>query len=149
MRFALIVALLAATGCGKDIGDACILSSDCDPNGTQFCDTSGPSGGYCTVLGCDVGTCPGDSKCIRFFTGSFENRLCAEAKDCSLDELCANTGHCVPRSSEIRYCMATCSGPDDCRDGYECRDADLQIDHGGEPIDTGNVRFCAPAPTTP
>ncbi len=148
MRIALIACVLAATGCGKDIGDSCIVNSDCDPNGTRYCDTSSPEG-YCTVQGCDVDTCPDDSKCVRFFTGTFENRLCQNNADCSsLDELCSNTGHCVPRSSEVRYCMAPCSDNSDCRDKYECRDADLQKSHGGEPIDKGKdpVKFCAPAP---
>ncbi len=145
MRFALLfVALLSATGCGKDIGDSCIISSDCDPNGTRYCDTSSKEG-YCTIQGCDVGTCPGDSKCIRFFTGNFENRPCADQSECSLDELCSLEGRCVPRSSELRYCMATCSSNGDCRDSYECRGTDLQIEHGGEPIDSGSVKFCAPA----
>ena len=144
MRFALFVALLLATGCGKDIGDSCIISSDCDPNGTRYCDISSKEG-YCTIQGCDVDTCPGSSKCIRFFTGNFENRVCGAQSECTLDELCSNTGRCVPRSSEVRYCMATCSDSSDCRSGYECRTADLQVDHGGEPIDPGSVKFCAPS----
>ena len=144
MRFAIFVALLSATGCGKDIGDSCIISSDCDPNGTRYCDISSKEG-YCTIQGCDVDTCPGSSKCIRFFTGNFENRVCGAQSECTLDELCSNTGRCVPRSSEVRYCMATCSDSSDCRSGYECRTADLQVDHGGEPIDPGSVKFCAPS----
>lgn len=142
MRFALLAAVIAATGCGKDIGDSCIISSDCDPGGTQICDTSSPEG-YCTVQGCDVDTCPDEAVCVRFFTGSFENRDCSQ---CSLDELCSNTGHCVPRSAEVRYCMAGCSDNGDCRDGYECRDSTLQQAHGGEPIKSASLKFCAPAP---
>jgi len=144
MRFA-FVAVILLSACGKDIGDSCIVSSDCDPNGERYCDISSPEG-YCTVQGCDVDTCPDDSKCIRFFTGNFENRLCGGQDDCTLDELCSNTGHCVPRSSEVRYCMATCSDNSDCRDDYECRTSDLQIEHGGQPIDSGSIKFCAPAP---
>ena len=76
--------------------------------------------------------------------------------DCSLDELCALTGHCVPRSSEVRYCMKKCSQDSDCRDGYECRDLVKMTAHGGEPvlspgtpIDDSSPRFCAIAPATP
>ncbi len=151
MRSLLFVGFLLATGCGKDIGDSCIISSDCDPNGERYCDISSKEG-YCTILGCDYDTCPEDSACIRFFTGSFENLPCDEQKDCSLDELCSLKGNCVPRSSELRYCMATCGDNGDCRDGYECRNLDLQISHGGEPvlapgvaIDSHAPRFCAPA----
>ena len=49
---ALGLAMLLASACGRDIGDECQTSVDCDPNGTRACDLSQP-GGYCTVLGCD------------------------------------------------------------------------------------------------
>jgi hypothetical protein len=152
---------VAASACGKEIGDSCILGSDCSPNGDRVCLCSYCSGaiqtdanrGYCTVLGCDVSTCPQEAACVRFFTGSFENRMCTVQADCSLDELCAINGHCVPRASEVRYCMKTCSSNGDCRDGYECRDLAKMKDHGGEPVlepgtpvDEHAPKFCAAMP---
>jgi hypothetical protein len=152
---------LALSGCGKEIGDECVIDSDCDPNGQRDCDSSQQPGGYCTIQGCDYNTCPEDSACIRFFIGGFNNRPCdhkTEDKpdgtdDCSLDELCSLEDLCVPRSSESRYCMATCGDDGDCRDGYECRDLDLMRAHGGEPvlspgspIDDSDVKFCAVKP---
>lgn len=157
MRSALFVAAAAlsvlAAGCGKEIGDSCIIDSDCDPNGLRDCDTSQDEG-YCTIQGCDYNTCPEDSACIRFFTGGFSNRPCANQGECSLDELCSLEGLCVPRSSEARYCMATCGDDSDCRDGYECRDLDLMIAHGGEPVLSSGTaitestapKFCAAEP---
>lgn len=155
MRSPLLVACLLATiatGCGKEIGDQCIISSDCSTSGDRVCDPSS-KGGYCTIQGCDYNTCPSEAACIRFFTGTFENRLCATPSECSLDELCSLEGHCVPRSSEVRYCMRACDNNSDCRDGYECRDIDLMMQHGGEPvlapgvtIDSSAPKFCAPAP---
>lgn len=149
---------LVAVGCGKEIGDECIIASDCSPNGDRQCDTSS-AGGYCTVQGCDYNTCPEEAVCIRFFTGHFENRCCGDDCDpatkvtCSLDELCSLEGHCVPRSAEIRYCMRRCDSNDDCRDGYECRDLELMKAYGGEPvlapgatIDPNGPKFCAAAP---
>ena len=151
MRSLLVAIALLAGACGKNIGDSCIISSDCDPNGTRYCDVSSKSG-YCTILGCDYNTCPDSAACIRFFTGSFENRACMTNDQCTLDELCSLEGHCVPRSSEVRYCMATCGSNGDCRDGYECRDLELMIEHGGEPVlapgvavDESAPKFCAPA----
>lgn len=155
----IIIALLALTsGCGKEIGDECVVASDCSPNGDRQCDQSS-NGGYCTIQGCDYNTCPEEAACIRFFTGSFSNLTCDPATedlatdDCNLDELCALTGFCVPRSAEVRYCMRRCDSNDDCRDGYECRDLDLMIEHGGEPvlapgveIDSSAPKFCAPSP---
>jgi hypothetical protein len=161
MKSVLVLALaLLAAGCGKSIGDACIVSSDCSTDGSRLCDSSsGAKGGYCTIQGCDYNTCPGEAACIRFFTGSFENRPCdpnTEKKttfDCSLDELCNLEGHCVPRSSEVRYCMLKCSTTGDCRSGYECRNLDLMRMHGGEPVlapgvavDSSAPNFCATAP---
>ena len=153
MRFAVVVALAAlAVGCGKEIGDACIASSDCSPNGDRQCDLSQHEG-YCTVEGCDYATCPEEAACIRFFTGQFENRECQSNLDCSLDELCNLTNHCVPRNAEERYCMKTCDSDDDCRDGYECRDLEKMKRHGGEPVLEGGARpdedspkFCAATP---
>jgi hypothetical protein len=174
-RFVLVLGLLAMLtvlgACGREIGDGCTQSTDCDPNGERICDPASV-GGYCTIQGCDVSTCPGDSACIRFFTGSFSNKECDHdpenpadpsqpARLCSLDELCALNDHCVARSSEVRFCMRECGSNDDCRgdendDGvsdYECRDLELMKAHGGEPVlDTGAVvderspKFCAAAP---
>lgn len=184
-RLALLAtaALFAALsgGCGKEIGDSCVLSTDCSPNGDRICvcsncttSTEGTSDeGYCTVQGCDYSTCPQESACIRFFTGEFtapndasnHPKTClpegspvtfdpAENIECTLDELCAIDGQCVPRSSEVRYCMRTCESDGDCRDGFECRDFDLMKAHGGEavlapgvPVDESHSpKFCAAKP---
>jgi hypothetical protein len=166
-RFVLVSSLLAVLAvvgaCGKEIGDACVISTDCDPNGERLCDPAS-IGGYCTIQGCDVSTCPGESVCIRFFSGGFSNKECNHTNPgnaCSFDELCALDDHCVARSSEVRFCMRKCGSNDDCRgdendDGisdYECRDLDKMVLHGGEPVlDPGEVvdarapKFCAAAP---
>lgn len=151
----LALALIAGVGCSKEIGDSCVVSTDCDPNGQRLCDLSQKEG-YCTIMGCDYSTCPEESACIRFFSGSFANKPCTAATataDCSLDELCSLTEQCVPRTAESRYCMRTCESDGDCRDGYECRDLELMRAHGGEPvlapgvpIDKNAPRFCAIAP---
>jgi hypothetical protein len=174
MRSALLFVSIgfALAGCGKEIGDACLNDSECDPNGQRDCDRS-QDDGYCTIQGCDYNSCPEDSACIRFFTGGFTNRPCyhttedrVDEKDvdedgnkteildaCSLDELCSLEDLCVPRSSESRYCMATCSDNGDCRDGYECRTIELMRAHGGEPVlepgdvvDESSPKFCAQQP---
>ncbi len=155
----LLLVLLAAVGCGKEIGDACIVSSDCATDGTRICDiASSEPDGYCTIMGCDYDTCPSEATCVRFFTGGFTNKPCdpqtenISTDDCSLDELCSLEGLCVPRSAEIRYCMRTCSSQGDCRDGYECRNLTLMIAHGGEPVlapgdvvNSSSPNFCAPS----
>jgi len=185
MRYRMILLLLFVAlpgvllaACGKEIGDACVFSSDCSPNGDRQCIDPNLNGGYCSIQGCDYSTCPGEAVCVRFFTGSFSNKPCDPAKlpeecaldatnCCSLDELCGISneeigGNCVPRSSEVRYCMRSCGSDGDCRDGYECRDFDKMRTHGGEPvlapikdkdgqvipapIDDTSPKFCALAP---
>ncbi len=155
-----IIIAAAAVGCGKEIGDACVVSTDCDPSGTRLCDPPpGSKEGYCTIQGCDYNTCPEEAECVRFFTGEIQNTTCdytTEGKtsfDCSLDELCDLNDHCVPRASEVRYCMRKCESNGDCRDGYECRTLDLMMAHGGEPVlapgvtvDASAPKFCAAKP---
>jgi hypothetical protein len=163
MRFGLVLiiaSLVALAACGKEIGDECIISADCSPNGDRQCDIATMPGGYCTIQGCDLNTCPSEATCVRFFTGNFSNRPCDPTLEdrgedkCSLDELCSLAGKCVPRSSEIRFCMRLCDSNSDCRDGFECRDVELMKEHGGEPVlpagqvvDDKAPKFCALAPS--
>ncbi len=182
-RHVLLVALAglaaagALVGCGKQIGDACTLATDCSPNGDRICQCSNCTGddptgdssnGYCTIMGCDFGTCPDEAVCVSFFTGGFENpvndmgmrKMCGPnvpvdlQVTCSVDELCALSGECVPRSSEIRYCMLKCDSSGDCRDNFECRDQTLMMEHGGQPVPAPDMaldpnhlqKFCAAKP---
>ena len=161
LRFLALAALLATTAaCDEEIGDECSLSSDCSPQGDRICDVSSP-GGYCTIIGCDYGTCPDEAVCVRFYSVSDSDRTCDArmediadgVDDCTADELCTLTGTCVPRTAEIRFCMRKCSRNGDCRDEYECRDEELMRAHGGEPVPPPGEglgddlqRFCAVAP---
>jgi len=157
MRLSLVCLVLliggVTAGCGQEIGDSCIVSSDCSIDGTRVCDNT-PKDGYCTIAGCDYDTCPQEAVCVRFFSGGFANKPCGVQADCSLDELCSLDMQCVPRSAETRFCMKKCGQTSDCRDGYECRDFALMITHGGEPVlAPGDVldassapAFCASAP---
>ena len=160
---AVVVSLLALalSGCGDEIGDACQISSDCSQAGDRICDSSSQSPeGYCTIPGCDVGTCPEGSVCIRFFGGVTNTTAPCDPRtedrttdDCPPDDLCTLAGTCVPRTAETRFCMKTCDDGGDCRDKYECRDEALMREHGGEPVpEPGEAlgddlqAFCAAAP---
>jgi len=140
--------------CGHKIGDECNIASDCEQDGTRVCDNFS-SGGYCTIQGCDFGTCPSEATCVRFFPG-LENAQSCKNPDgnpdqslCTSDQICTVLSECAPRSIEQRFCMATCSSDGDCRDGYECRHVGNV--HGGEPVPdpndnsatVPNVSFCA------
>lgn len=155
-----VVSVVAGAGCADEIGDECSLSSDCAADGSRFCDNTQPSG-YCTVVGCDYNTCPEESECVRFFTGSFANRTCDPSTEdlgtdmCAPDEVCAIDGRCAPSASELRFCMRKCSDNGDCRSGYECRTLELMRSHGGEPVVAPGEtlgdnpdKFCAEAPAT-
>jgi hypothetical protein len=156
--FALLLALSGALACGEQIGDSCTLSSDCSPQGDRICDVNSP-GGYCTIIGCDVGTCPEESVCVRFYPVTDSNRSCdpqtedRTTNDCSADEVCTFSNTCAPRNAEVRYCMLKCGGNGDCREHYECRDETLMREHGGEPVPepgepagSNTTSFCAAEP---
>ena len=152
----LSLAWLASTaGCGHNIGDPCSVNIDCSTAGDRFCDTAS-IGGYCTVDGCDVGTCPDNQLCVRFLT-VIKSETCDFVKPpetcmpgqrcCAVDERCVcdvtddknvckdNLGHCAPESSERRWCMKACiPGNGDCRDGYVCRPTGTL---GAEPVPNG------------
>lgn len=149
----LVVAAVAALGaaCGNSIGDSCSQASDCSQEEARIC--LGDPGGYCTIQGCDVGTCPDEAVCVRFFPVSSLTVECTTAAECALDEVCTSPdgmqkGKCAPRSLETRFCMAKCSSHGDCRDNYECRNPERMALHGGIPVvDEGAAvpSFCAVA----
>jgi hypothetical protein len=160
LRTLLLAGLVVlAAACGQEIGDSCTLSTDCSSQGDRICDSNSP-GGYCTVIGCDVGTCPDEAVCVRFFPVVSSNRPCDPAtedrttNECTSDEVCTLSGSCAPRTAEVRFCMRSCESNGDCRDEYECRDQELMELHGGEPVPNpgdpigSNVgdRFCAAKP---
>jgi hypothetical protein len=94
---------------------------DCDINGTRICDLASP-GGYCTIQGCDVGTCPaGEGSCVQF----------------RADE---------PRLTDS-FCMYSCSSNSDCRtdEGYRC----VSAASVGAVILDGPTTFCAIPPAAP
>ena len=149
---------LAAGGCASRIGDDCTTNTDCSPDGDRICDTSVEGSGYCTIEGCDTGTCPGEASCVRFFPASFltPRNDCRQStalnNGCSKDEVClTSTGACAPRSIERRYCMLSCLTDQDCRSNYRCvRTGDVATGGlaGAEAVPkasgaVSNVRFCA------
>jgi hypothetical protein len=137
--------LILGAGCGSEIGDNCNFDTDCSPTGDRIC----LSGGYCTIYGCDYGTCPDEAVCVRFFALESTNLACDPAKedidtdDCSPDEVCTIGESCVPRAGEIRYCMKACEDNGDCRedDGYVCRTSELMKQYGGEPVPAPGERL--------
>ena len=124
----LLLTLIAGLGpgCSPQIGDECSTSIDCSVDGDRICDLAQP-GGYCTVRGCDLGTCPEESVSVEWL-GS------------------------VPRTAD-NWCMLRCEGDSDCRTdvGYACVRADdpRLRDADGAPIasifevDSDGDRFCA------
>ncbi|MFT5353151.1 MAG: hypothetical protein ACI9KE_000349 [Polyangiales bacterium] len=94
MRLFFVVSLFCV-GCAPAIGDDCGTSADCSVNGDRICDLAYP-GGYCTVAGCEAGTCPDESVCVEW--------------------------RFSPDRTAVTFCMATCGGDGDCRGDYACMD---------------------------
>jgi hypothetical protein len=140
------VVLLSA--CGSEIGDECVINVDCSPDGDRLCDSNMP-GGYCTIAGCDEGTCPEEAVCIRFFPVSSLWRTCEAG--CTVDDVCLSDGFCAPRRQETRYCMRACARDYQCRGGYVCRETGMagaelaQSPDDPAAFDPDRVgRFCGP-----
>ncbi len=108
--WSLIVALLGAA-CSPDIGDDCVVSTDCSSVGDRLCDTSQP-GGYCTIFNCEPDTCPDDSLCVSFHNAG-SGAFCQADND----------------RFQRPFCMAPCSGDGDCRSGYGC----VEVGKAGNP----------------
>jgi len=145
----LVVAATAGAGCKREIGDECTTAADCNPNGSRSCDATQP-GGYCTIQGCDETSCPEEAVCMRYFPAKYLTEPCDPSPGtivtgCAANEICLDDGLCAPQSTELRYCVKSCSSGDDCRGGYECRLAGTR----GSKALTANpdaiVHFCAPA----
>ncbi len=103
---ALALAGLALSACQPQIGDSCVLNTNCSTTGGRQCDTSMP-GGYCTVFNCAPNTCPDQSACYLFDP---------QVQGCPYnDRQPSRTGH--------SFCMKDCQHDGDCRAGYHCVDA--------------------------
>jgi hypothetical protein len=180
--FFVLFALLAPA-CGKEIGDSCATNVDCAQDQTRDCDLSQP-GGYCTVNGCDEKSCPSEAVCIRIFPYEVARPTCQldsdcpsgvgrclqsdgscgcdRDSDCTSDGLCVPDvphNYCVPRTSERRYCLRSCGSDGDCRGGYVCREAGVEVKDWTPAVSTYGsvamvanasmstvVKFCAPSP---
>lgn len=118
--------LLVTSACGQNIGDACESALDCSSQGSRLCDQTQPNG-YCTIRGCEKGTCPDNSVCVKFRPA--QERLA------------------------VTYCMYECDEDSDCRndEGYQCARASDFGSSSGEAEILGNAgqRFCAAKPKTP
>ncbi|MDD9935975.1 MAG: hypothetical protein OXT09_20355 [Myxococcales bacterium] len=120
--FAFIALLCASIGCSPEIGDDCETALDCSSQASRLCDRTQP-GGYCTIRGCEKGTCPEEAVCVKFRPTT--ERLA------------------------VSYCMFRCSDDGDCREGagYAClRDEDFGDGNDAELLDDGNKKFCALPP---
>lgn len=129
---AFVVALLLGA-CRPEIGDPCVLSTDCSTRGDRQCDTAQP-GGYCTQFNCRVDSCPDEASCILFNSA---------VPGCSYDDRNGGGGARTARS----FCERRCETNADCRGGYAC------VDPRKPPFNAINVdndqerRVCLPIPS--
>lgn len=115
------IAALALGACAPEIGDECKTSLDCSSQGSRLCDRTQPHG-YCTLRGCEQGTCPEESVCVKFRPQ--QERL------------------------STTWCMAKCDDDGDCRsdEGYRCKK--VEADTGApeaEVLGSSKQGFCSVA----
>jgi hypothetical protein len=105
---AALLGVAGLAGCTPQIGDSCVLSTDCSTQGTLVCDPAEP-GGYCTQVNCQANLCPNEAACVLFN---------ANLPGCGYND---RVGPMGPRSAEA-FCMKQCHKNSDCRSGYICTD---------------------------
>jgi len=120
-------ALLAfgLVACAPEVGDECKTALDCSSQGSRLCDRTQP-GGYCTIRGCEPGTCPEEAVCVKFRPA--EERLA------------------------VTYCMRKCDDNGDCRndEDYRCLSAEaFGLMEEAEILGSGSQRFCSVPMLTP
>lgn len=130
-------ALLGLGGCETKIGDECSANVDCATDGTRICDRSSP-GGYCTIPGCEAGSCPDDSHCISFFPTSFSMTACNPETEDLVCTPCSGpdcNAHCEPggRSRACRSC-----------DPGQSEDCNAHCDPGPATDDCAPDEICLP-----
>src|SRR3954454_25134750 len=101
-----VVAVVVLAACTPEIGDKCVLSTDCSTRGDRLCDTSQPDG-YCTQFNCSKNSCPDNAACVLFN---------AAIQGCNYDD---RSGGYVSRVARP-FCLASCGTDGDCRSGYIC-----------------------------
>lgn len=101
-------AVIASEACTPEIGDKCIVSTDCSVQGDRLCDTSQPDG-YCTQLNCRGNDCFDEAACVLFNSA---------IPGCNYDDRAGGYGSRIARS----FCMAQCENNGDCRGDYVCAD---------------------------
>lgn len=120
-----LLACAALVGCADEIGDDCETALDCSQSGSRACDRTQP-GGYCTIRGCERGSCPEEAVCVKFRPEA--ERLA------------------------VTYCMYSCGDDGDCRsdEGYQCTSmGTLGNGMEAEVLDGPNKKFCSAKPREP
>jgi hypothetical protein len=129
----LYLALVLVAGCTPEIGDKCVLSTDCSTRGDRLCDTSQPDG-YCTQFNCMKNSCPDEAACVLFN---------ASIQGCGYDDRSGGYGSRVARP----FCIASCGQNSDCRSGYICADPRTAPWSGFVQDDVQDKRVCLVIPS--
>lgn len=154
MKRIFTILMLAAgltPACKVEIGDECELDVDCSANMDRYCDRSQPSG-YCLIIGCGPGECPGEASCVEFTTPCPTGEGYEDDTDADTDadtETDAEWDKCrlIEPNRGRTYCLKHCNKTKDCRGGYQCVDAselsaaiiDLSGKHTKICVPKGNV----------
>jgi hypothetical protein len=112
--------------CSRGIGDSCESALLCSASATRLCDMTQP-GGYCTLAGCQEGSCPSESTCVTFW------------QDTARSDIDRNR-------LSVNYCMRKCDERSDCRDsdGYDCLSGKDFGYHGEATVEgQPDQKFCA------
>ncbi len=125
----IVISLVFFAGCKHEIGDDCTYDVDCSQNMDRNCDRNQP-GGYCLVIGCSSGECPGEASCVEFTTPCPYGM---DEEECRLIE--ANRGR--------TYCLKHCKSNRACRSNYECVEPE-EMSAAIIDYNTNKTKICVP-----
>ena len=106
---------------GSNPGGACLRNEDCVGGGICWTAEKGFPGGYCTLEGCQKGSCPAGSDCFKFQDKvSRCIPVCQKSSDCRKQEgyVCDSESTCWPDAG-TSLPGGECQAAEDCRGGAE------------------------------
>ncbi len=126
----------AEGGASRVVGSACVVDTDCNPDGSVKCLNDGFLGGYCAPIDCRTGSCPSNSECYILAGGARACLAkCESSADCRQGYACTDNGACAPSCGETS-----------CGDGFACTEGRCVADLTKHPAPRFPEPACDDAP---
>ncbi len=133
--------LLGSVGCSNEIGDSCSTNVDCSVTGDRICVLLN-SGGYCTVEGCDISSCPDEATCIRFFSSTYLTIPCNPVTEDAADLSLKPAKACTAEDKDLSQCCTDSDKLNNKCQTNDCTSDETCLTSGFCALRTQERRFC-------